>query len=303
MEENAPELKQGDGTASPTYVTDPLTGSPTRIVPGRQTRPNLPAGDCPFCPGGTEAPQPYEVRAFSNRWPPLPTDRAEVLLHSPIHDADLGSMPLAQVRRVVDLWAARSSVLGAEPDVSYVLIFENRGAEIGATISHPHGQLYAFEMVPPAALVELDRPADSIADAFDRSQHVERVVEEDDQWSAWVPEAAGWPYELLLAPHEAIPDLPSMTDAERDSLAALLGAMVRRLDALFDAPMPLMMWIHQRPFDGGHWPNARVHLHIAPLLRAPGTARFVAAGELGSGVLFNPIAPAAAAEALRAACP
>jgi UDPglucose--hexose-1-phosphate uridylyltransferase len=82
-------------------------------------------------------------------------------------------------------------------------------------------------------------------------------------------------------------------------MASALVDATRRLDALFDAPMPYMLWIHQRPTDGGDWPSAHLHVHIAPLLRSPGTPRFVAAGELGSGVLFNPVDPRAAAAALR----
>lgn len=280
---------------------DPLSGVPARIVPSRQGRPNLPDGTCPFCPGGLEAPEPYEVLAFPNRWPPMSEGRAEIILYSPVHDADLGRLDAAQGRRLVDLWAQRSAALGARPDVDYVLIFENRGAAVGATIAHPHGQLYAFDSVPPAALVELDNPR--AAATFDASAHGDRIVVEGPHWSAWIPEAAGWPYELLVAPSSAVADLPSLDANQRDHLAQILSELVQRLDGLFDAPMPYMLWIHQRPFDGGRWPGARLHIHIAPLLRAPGTQRFVAAGELGSGVLFNPIDPVTAAASLRAALP
>ena len=93
----------------------------------------------------------------------------------------------------------------------------------------------------------------------------------------------------------------ALTDAtcDRDGLAALLVDVLARLDQLFDAPMPYMLWIHQRPTDGDDWPGARVHVHVAPLLRAPGTPRFVAAGELGAGTYFNPVVPADAAARLR----
>ncbi len=280
---------------------DPLSGIPARIVPSRQSRPNLPEGICPFCPGGLEAPEPYEVLAFPNRWPPMPEDRAEIILYSPVHDADLGQLDPPQARRLIDLWAERSAALGARTDVDYVLIFENRGPEVGATIGHPHGQIYAFDAIPPAASTELDNP--DAATTFDVALHRERIVLERSHWSAWVPAAAGWPYELLIAPSREIADLPSSSPDERDDLAVALIDLVARLDALFSAPMPYMFWIHQRPFDGGTWPGARLHIHIAPLLRAAGTPRFMAAGELGSGVLFNPIDPVTAAAALRSALP
>ncbi len=239
--------------------------------------------------------------AFPNRWPPMDGGQAEIILYSPEHDADLGRLHPDQGRRLIDLWADRSAALGARADINYVLIFENRGAEVGATIAHPHGQIYAFDMVPPAAERELGNP--HAARTFDAAGHSGRMVLSATHWSAWIPEAAGWPYELLVAPARNVADLPSLSSDERDGLAAALIELVRRLDALFDSPMPYMLWIHQRPFDGGEWPEARVHVHIAPLLRAPATQRFMAAGELGSGVLFNPVDPTIAAATLRDLAP
>jgi UDPglucose--hexose-1-phosphate uridylyltransferase len=290
--------------SGPGARVDPLTGATTWIVPGRQGRPNLPGTGCPFCPGGLEAPEPYEVLAFPNRWPPFPDGGAEIVLYTPDHEASFADLSPAQARRVVDLWAERSAVLGARESVAYVLVFENRGPEVGATIAHPHGQIYAFDSVPPAALVELDdaRPGVVRGVGLGPDAPGDRLVSEaSGGWRAWVPVAATWPYELLLAPDPAVPDLPSLDDEGRDGLAALLIDVVGRLDRLFDAAMPLMSWVHQRPFDGGEWPTARLHLHVAPLLRDPGTPRFVAAGELGSGVWFNPVDPVDAAERLRRA--
>src|SRR4051794_36195893 len=115
-------------------LVDPLSGDHVRIVPGRDARPNQPAGQCPFCPGGIEAPDAYEVRAFPNRWPPFDDGRAEVVLYSPRHAESFGDLSTEEARRVVDLWAERYEALGADPSIAYVLIFENRGAEVGATI-------------------------------------------------------------------------------------------------------------------------------------------------------------------------
>jgi UDPglucose--hexose-1-phosphate uridylyltransferase len=276
-------------------IRDPLTGNDVVIVGSRQARPNLPTGGCPFCPGGLEAPEPYDARWFLNRWPPMPDDRCEVVLYSPEHDGSLATIGADGVRRVVDLWAERTEVLGARDDVDYVLVFENRGPEVGATIGHPHGQIYAFDRVPSAPAIELERPC-----ALCQLPDGHAVAQAGD-WRAVVPHAATWPYELRIAPAGHLPDLPSVDASGRDALASLLVDGVRRLDALFDAPMPYMLWIHQRPTDGGEWPNAHVHVHVAPLLRAAGTQRYVAAGELGSGTFFNPVEPAAAAEALRKA--
>jgi UDPglucose--hexose-1-phosphate uridylyltransferase len=262
--------------------TDALTGARTYVVDSRQDRPNLPSAGCPFCPGGVEAPEPYEVRWFVNRWPAMPDDRCEVLLYAPDHDATFWSLGVAGARKVVDL----------RPDVDYVLVFENRGAEVGATIAHPHGQIYAFDFVPELPLRELERGT-VLGDPGDR------LVAEMSGWRAWVPEAPIFPYALRLAPLESVPDLPSLDDAGRDGLAALLVDVLARLDRLFDAETPYMLWIHQRPFDGGEWPGAQLHLEIVSPWRAPHVTRYIAAGELGSGVYFNPVAPDAAAQALR----
>jgi len=275
-------------------IRDPLTGADVVVVGSRQTRPIVTGDGCPFCPGGLEAPTAYDVRSFVNRFPPLPDDRCEVILYSPVHDGSLATIGTDGVRQVVDLWAARTAALGARPDVAYVLVFENRGPEVGATIAHPHGQIYAFDHVPPAAAVELTASTCALCEPAD-----DHVVHAVGDWRATVPSAAAWPYELRLSPDAHVPDLPTLSPDDRDALAALLVDACRRLDALFDVPMPYMLWIHQRPTDGGDWPTAHVHVHVAPLLRSAGTPRFVAAGELGSGVYFNPVEPADAAAALR----
>ena len=107
----------------------------------------------------------------------------------------------------------------------------------------------------------------------------------------------------MLVPDENVPDLPSLDGSGRDGLAALLVDVLERLDRLFEAQTPYMLWIHQRPFDGGEWPLARLHVEIVSPWRAPEVPRFVAAGELGSGVYFNPVLPEEAAQALREAVP
>jgi UDPglucose--hexose-1-phosphate uridylyltransferase len=273
---------------------DVHTGSRTYIVGSRQDRPNLPAAGCPFCPGGLEAPARYDVRWFPNRWPAMPDGRCEVVLYTPEHDATFWSLGAAGVRKVVDLWAERSALLGSRREIQYVLVFENRGSEVGATIAHPHGQIYAFDFVPPVPRRELEGGT-----AFDEPG--ERLVATAPGWRAWVPEAPVFPYAVVLVPDEQVPDLPSLGDAGRDGLSLLLVDVLERLDRLFDAQVPYMLWIHQRPFDGGEWPSARLHVEIVSPWRARGVFRFIAGGELGSGVYFNPVAPEEAARALRAA--
>jgi UDPglucose--hexose-1-phosphate uridylyltransferase len=273
---------------------DPLSGAVTFVVESRQARPNLPDDVCPFCPGGVEAPEPYEVRAFPNRWPAMPDGRCEVVLYTPRHDATFWELGVEGAHRVVELWAERSAAPGERDDIAYVLVFENRGPEVGATITHPHGQIYAFDFVPELPLRELRRSGPV-------SEPGDRLVATAGGWRAWVPEAPTFPYVLLLMPDDAVPDLPSLSSAGRRAMAELLVDVLERLDRLFEAQTPYMLWIHQRPFDGGDWPEARLHVEIVTPWRAPGVARYVAAGELGSGVYFNHVVPEEAARALREA--
>ncbi len=270
---------------------DPLTGQATYVVGARQGRPNLPTGGCPFCVGGLEAPEPYDVKAFPNRWPALGPGRAEVVLYSPVHEASLWTLGPGGVRKVIDLWAERTAAMNAIPEVAYTLVFENRGSEIGATIPHPHGQIYAFDHVPPLPETELS------AGSLDCDPG--RVVSSIGRWDAWVPLASPYPYALRIASTDRPPELMALDDRQRDDLAHLLVDTLGRFDALFETATPYMMWIHQRPADAGRWPGAQMHIDIVTPWRARGVIRFIAAGEIGSGEFFNTIVPEDAAHRLR----
>jgi UDPglucose--hexose-1-phosphate uridylyltransferase len=174
----------------PQLRIDPLTGARVIVTPWRQDRPNKPAGQCPFCPGGLEAPGPYDVRYIANRWPALPDGRHEVVLHSSLHTATFPELGAAGTARVIELWSERTAQLGARDDVSYVFVFENRGQAIGATIDHPHSQILALGTVPPIPLAEL---------ANERCELCLPVAEDllvarHRGWLARVPWAPSWPY-------------------------------------------------------------------------------------------------------------
>ena len=309
----------------PEYRLDPLTREWVLVVGHRQARPNLPTSDCPFCPGGLEAPEHYETRAFTNRWPAVvpgaPVDLAalgldagattrapavgdaEVVLYTPEHSGSLATIGVEGARRVVDLWADRTAALLARPEVASVFVFENRGPEVGATIHPPHGQIYAFGHIPPVQRREAEVAAEHgcpvcAALATDLEEDA-RVVHAGAEWIAEVPFASPYPYGILLAPRQHVGSLPDLDDAARDGLAAALVDLVARFDRLFDAVFPYMMWIHQETVPAAPAPGNHLHLHFAPPLRAPGVARYVAAAEVGSGVLQNPVTPEDAARHLR----
>lgn len=125
--------------------TDAHLGTIVHVVRSRQGRPNLPEAGCPFCVGGLEAPEQYDLKAFENRWPALGDGRCEVVLYTSEHDATFWSIGADGARKVIDLWADRTTALPSVDDVEFVLLFENRGAEVGATITHPRGWIYAFD--------------------------------------------------------------------------------------------------------------------------------------------------------------
>ena len=273
---------------------DPVLGTVVHVVGTRQSRPNRPSTGCPFCVGGLEAPAPYDVRWFPNRWPAMPGDRCQVVLYTPKHHATMWSLGTAGVRKVIDLWAERTETLGARSDVDYVLCFENRGAEVGATTAHPHGQIYAYAHVPR-------RPAALLAGGWTPEANPgERLVAKRDGWTAAVPRAATYPIAVTVAPVRRVPDLPALSGASRNRLAALLVDVFRRLDVLFDQPMPYMMWINQRPTDGGDWPQAWLNIEIVSPWRSAGVPRFIAAAEVGAEEYFNPVIPEDLAARLRA---
>lgn len=281
--------------SEPGFRIDPLTGACVVITPWRQDRPNLPDCGCPFCPGGLEAPDDYDVRCITNRWPALPDGRHEVILHSPDHTSSLLSLGSEGTAPVIETWSARTAQLGARPDVGYVFVFENRGRAIGATIDHPHSQILAFGEVPPVALAELGAAGCELCGEADDRLTVAR----HDEWLARVPWAPSWPFEMVISPREHVPDLPAAGQVKRGGLAAILVACLARLQAVLGQDEPYMLWLHQRPADGKSWPSAHLHLHLAPVLRAPGTTRHLAAAEFGAGVFFDPVDPPDAAARLR----
>lgn len=282
----------------------------------RQDRPNLPGDACPFCPGGLEARDPYHVRVFPNRWPPMTPGEpplldaaagvavargaAEIILYTPDHRGSLGGLDDDDLALVVGTWQDRTAVLGARPEVAYVLCFENRGAEVGATIPHPHGQIYGFPFVPPRVRRILDarlcRVCADLAAA-------DLLLGPDDLVRCWLPRASAWPYAFRLAPTRHAAGLDELSESESASFRRHLSEGLRAIDALWDTPMPYMLDLHQAPSDGAAWLNAHMWLEVACPLRAPLVRRFVAAGEIGSGTYQNPVRPEDAARALRAVWP
>ncbi|MDJ0769877.1 MAG: hypothetical protein QNJ12_13840 [Ilumatobacter sp.] len=272
---------------------DPTMGTVVHVVGARQKRPNLPSSGCPFCVGGLEAPEPYDVHWFTNRWPAMDGERCEVVLYTSEHDATFFSLGTPGARKVIDLWADRTESLGSRDDVDYVLVFENRGPEVGATIAHPHGQIYAYDHVP-------NRQSRRLAGGWKPDVDAgPRAVASVEGWSAWVPHAPTFPVALEVAPMDHVGALPDMDDAQRDCLASLLVDIFARLDRLYDQPLPYMMWLNQRPTVTTGYDDAWFNIEIVSPWRSAGVHRFIAAAEIASEEYFNPVIPEDLAARLR----
>ena len=276
---------------------DPLTGAHVVVTPWRQQRPNLPQGPCPFCPGGLEAPGPYDVRHFANRWPALPDGRHEVVLHSPDHDASFPALGDDQAARVVELWSARTAALGSRDDVAYVFVFENRGRAIGATIDHPHSQIMAFGAIPPIPEYELSAgkcdfcqdPTTTCWSSAARAGRRPCRGRPRGRTSCSSPRPVTWP------------TCPPAGPELRAALGAMLVDALTRVERSSGPARPTCCGSTSGPADGDDWPAAHLHLHLAPALRAPGVRRHLAAAEFGAGVFFDPVDPRQAAARLRSA--
>ncbi|WP_106403702.1 galactose-1-phosphate uridylyltransferase [Actinocorallia populi] len=304
---------------------DELRGEWVAVAAHRQERTFQPPGDrCPLCPSTpdfhSEIPGPYRVVTFENRFPSFSErtagsrtmpgirpgeGRAEVVCFTPDHDRSFAGLSPSDVRLVLDVWAARTEALSAFPGVQHVFPFENRGAEIGVTLSHPHGQIYGYPFVPPHVaqiLDSLEFDPGAFAYRLTREQADERVVAADEHWTAFVPRSARWPFEVHFYPHRQIPDLPALTDAERDAFAPLYLDVLHRFDALFDVAMPYIAGWFQAPVHQAR-DTFRLHLQLFTTRRAPGKLKYLAGSESAMGAFINDIRPEQAAQMLRDALP
>jgi UDPglucose--hexose-1-phosphate uridylyltransferase len=239
------------------------------------------------------------------------TGRCEVVCFTSDHDASFASLSPRRVRTVLEAWADRTTVLGDMPGIEQVYCFENRGEEIGVTLSHPHGQIYGYPFVTPRTERMLRQAkahaAAGRANLFDELVAGElaagsRIVGRNEHWVAFVPAAARWPYEVALFPAQRVASIPDLTDAARDAFCPLYLDVLRRLDALFGMPLPYISAWHQAP--GGD-PFARqefgLHLQVLSIRRAPGKLKYLAGSESGMGVWINDVLPEDAARRLREA--
>jgi UDPglucose--hexose-1-phosphate uridylyltransferase len=312
---------------------NPLFRDYAVIAEHRQERTYRPPADmCPLCPSRdgkhTEIPAAdYEVAVFENRFPSMSlasadlvplldeapfrsaaaAGRCEVVCFTSDHDAPFSQLSPEHARTVVDAWADRTVALSEIPSIDYVFCFENRGEEIGVTLSHPHGQIYGFPFVPPR-FYKAGEALERHRARTDRCLQCElvaaecadgsRIVTSSAHWVAYVPFAARWPYEVRLVPYRHVPDLPALSEEERDDLADIYLRVLQAFDRLFDTPTPYISGWQQAPVRRGRdvW---HLGAEIFTIRRAPGKLKHLAGSESGAAVWINDIVPEIAAERLR----
>ncbi|GAA1867188.1 galactose-1-phosphate uridylyltransferase [Actinomadura bangladeshensis] len=297
---------------------DPVTGEWVVMAAHRQDRTHLPAqSECPLCPsaGGRHSEIPaadYHVVTFENRFPSLggapAGGRCEVVCFTSDHDASFSVLPDRRLETVARAWTDRTAELSRRPDTEYVFVFENRGVEIGTTLHHPHGQIYAYPFVPASAARALETARRHRAErgsclfcgivAAERA--AERVVARSDRFVAFVPEAARWPYEVHVYPYRHVTGLPGLDAGERLELMVLYRDVLRRFDRLFDAPAPYVAHLQQAPV-GEDADLAHLSIRVFTPRRAEGKLKYLAASETGAGAFINDVLPEEAARRLRAA--
>ncbi|CAM5664202.1 Galactose-1-phosphate uridylyltransferase OS=Streptomyces alboniger OX=132473 GN=galT PE=3 SV=1 [Streptomyces alboniger] len=305
---------------------DRLLGDAVAIASHRQGRTyHPPADECPLCPSSegrlSEIPDSsYDVVVFENRFPSLAGDagRCEVVCFTSDHDSSFADLTPEQAGLVLEAWTDRTAELSHLPAVEQVFCFENRGSEIGVTLGHPHGQIYAYPFVTPRTELMLRSLAAHKAETGGRNlfddvladeRAGERVVLEGEHWVAFVPYAAHWPYEVHLYPKRRVPDLLALDEAARTEFPQLYLELLRRFDRIFDesgeSPTPYIAAWHQAPFGpleghvGINRDDFALHLELFTIRRTSGKLKFLAGSESGMSVFINDVPPEAAAERLR----
>jgi UDPglucose--hexose-1-phosphate uridylyltransferase len=262
---------------------------------------------------GPDAPEPAPPRSDD------PIDRlyaarraeglARVICYSPRHDLTLAEMAPEEIAVVAQTWQQQTRDLGARPEVRQVLVFENKGAVVGVSNPHPHGQIYAANITWKTFDTELEAQrryraetgralfGDIIAAELRDGR---RVLYEDEHTVAFVPHFARYAYEVYVAPRRGVPHIHALSDAEVASLARGLKEVTVRFDNLWRQSFPYVMPLHQAPTDGGDYRDFHFFIGFLPPLRRPNTLKYLAGPEIGGGNFLSDTAPESTAAELRA---
>lgn len=313
---------------------DPLVNEWVAMAAHRQGRIFLPPKElCPLCPTTgelqTEVPESdFEVVVFDNRSPSLrPPDgdfalpdlvgadtdegvaagKCEVICFTADHGGAFKSLSAQRVRTLLEAWIDRTRELSELPYIAHIAPFENRGEEIGVTLAHPHGQIYAYSYLPPrvAKMLEVARAHHAktgrvlFDDVVARELRDEvRVITRNEHWLAYTPYASRYPFEIHIAPLQPVADLTELTPAARDSFPAIAIEIMQRLDGVFGVDMAYIAAWHQAPVRTGR-DILRLHWQITSVRRAPGKLKYLAGSESAMGAFIMDMKPEQSAQQLK----
>ena len=310
---------------------NPLLQTWTMVASNRQDRPQLPKDWCPFCPGSGKVPDHYEVHTYDNDFPALtltPEEpdfsikglyqvapnygKCEVILYSPNHYDTLPSLSVDHICKLLDLLAERYQVLAKDPKIKYIFQFENRGEEVGVTMPHPHGQIYAYPFVPQKIKVELDsckkhyqeQGSCLICDMNrDESQSNQRMIGENASFMAYIPFFTDYPYGVFIVSKQHKGNITQFKEQEKRDLAQLLKNITGAFDHLFGKLFPYMMCFHQTPVNVDDYFDAsqyyHFHIEFYTPLREANKIKYYASSEMGAWAACNPLAVEQTAARLR----
>jgi UDPglucose--hexose-1-phosphate uridylyltransferase len=302
---------------------NPLLKTYTMVASNRQKRPHLPKDWCAFCPGeGKKVPENYDVFKYDNDFPTLKqnpdipdlkdTDlyksaenygKCEVILYSPEHNKTLPELSLEHIYKLVKLWEERFSELSKDSNIKYIFPFENRGEEVGVTMPHPHGQLYAYSWIPLKIKLELDNCKEYYEENKsclfcdmnkEEENFKERIVYENDSFLTYIPFFTDYPFGAFIVNKNHKGNFTQFTDKEKWDLAETLKNLTGGFDKIFDRLFPYMMCIHQTPVNSEEYndSNNYYHFHIEfyPPLRDKDKIKWYASSEMGAWAAANTLA-------------
>ncbi len=313
---------------------DPLNNEWVVIAAHRQGRIFLPPKElnplAPSRPGFlTEIPESdYEVVVFDNRSPSLrppvgdfsapnspdfsspsipAAGKCEVVCYTSNYDSSFKDLSHQQIGTVLEAWRDRTAELSEIPYIQHIAPFENRGEEVGVTLNHPHGQIYAYSYLPPKTARMLEVATNHLSktgralldDIVARELSDEsRIVCKNEHWVAYVPYASRYPFEIHIAPLKSVPDLVALDEEQCMSFAPIAKEALQRLDGVFGVNMPYIASWHQAPVRQGR-NSLRVHWQIQSIRRAPGKLKYLAGSESAFGAFMMDLKPEQSAQQLR----
>jgi UDPglucose--hexose-1-phosphate uridylyltransferase len=266
----------------------------------------------------------YDIAVFENLFPSLSekaqegpelsiptragTGHCEVVVFTQDPDTSLAMLPLDHVELLLNVWADRTREIGAKPSINYVMPFENRGVEVGVTLHHPHGQIYAYPFVPPVPARMLQMQTEYFAEKGrglledfikDELKAKSGLIHEEETAVAFVPSCARYPYETWIAPKRRVAWLYDLNPQEITDLAKTLKTVLLKFDKMWNKPFPYLMVLYQAPTDGAAHAESHVHFEIFPPLRTKDRLKYLAGTELGAGFFINDTVPEEKAAELR----